>query len=58
MSNNQTEPDNRVAIPIDLPDEELLELFKQAHYRDMTFNAFVEEILKNAIDLWGDKEVK
>jgi hypothetical protein len=43
--------DNRVEIPLDFSDEELLVLFKQAHEADMTFNDFVEhalvEFLKN-----------
>ena len=43
---------NRVEIPLDFSDEELLVLFKQAHEADMTFNDFVEhalvEFLKNA----------
>jgi len=34
--------DTRVSIPIDLPDNELMALFKAAHEADMTFNDFVE----------------
>ncbi len=41
--------DTRVSIPIELPDHELLVLFKMAHERDMKFNDFVEEILKEAL---------
>ena len=41
--------DTRVSIPIDLPEEELMILFKAAHERDMTFNQFVEEVLKSAL---------
>lgn len=41
--------DTRVSIPIDLSEEELLVLFKLAHERDMTFNAFVEEALVEAL---------
>ena len=37
--------DTRIEIPIDLPEAELLELFKLAHSRDMTFNDFVVEIV-------------
>ena len=37
--------DTRIEIPIDLPESELLELFKLAHSRDMTFNDFVVEIV-------------
>lgn len=41
--------DTRVSIPIELPDNELLYLFKMAHERDMKFNDFVEEVLKEAL---------
>lgn len=41
--------DTRVFIPIDLPEDELLELFKMAHARDMTFNDFVVEIVSEKI---------
>lgn len=37
--------DTRIEIPIELPESELLELFKIAHARDITFNDFVVEIL-------------
>jgi hypothetical protein len=37
--------DTRIEIPIDLPESELLELFKLAHSQDMTFNDFVVEIV-------------
>jgi len=42
--------DTRVSIPIDLPEEELMVLFKMAHERDMTFNDFVEEILREQLE--------
>lgn len=42
--------DTRVSIPLDLPEDELMVLFKAAHDRDMTFNAFVEEALKQALE--------
>lgn len=42
--------DTRVSIPVDFTDEELLKYMKLAHERDMTFNQFVEEALRNAID--------
>ncbi len=42
--------DERVQVPIDFTDEELLKYMKLAHERDMTFNAFVEEALRHAID--------
>ena len=44
------EYDTRVRIPIELPDNELLYLFKMAHDRDMKFNDFVEDILKQALE--------
>ena len=42
--------DTRVSIPLDIPDDELLVLFKAAHDRDMTFNQLVEEALRAAMD--------
>lgn len=42
--------DNREQIEIDLPDAELLVLFKLAHERDMTFNNFVEMVLREALE--------
>lgn len=42
--------DTRVSIPVDFSDDELLKYMTMAHERDMTFNQFVEEALKAAID--------
>lgn len=42
--------DTRVLFPIDIPDAELLQYMKMAHERDMTFNQFVEEALRHAIN--------
>ncbi len=41
--------DTRVSVPVDFSDEELLKYMKLAHERDMTFNEFVEEALREAI---------
>lgn len=42
--------DNRVEIPLDFSDEELLVLFKQAHEADLTFNQFVEKALTEYLE--------
>lgn len=42
--------DTRVSVPLDLPDDELLKFMVAAHERDMTFNSFVEEALRTAIE--------
>jgi hypothetical protein len=42
--------DTRVQVPVDFTDEDLLKYMKMAHERDMTFNKFVEEALRFAID--------
>ena len=42
--------DTRVMMPIDFSDAELLQYMKLAHERDMTFNQFVEEALRHAIE--------
>lgn len=43
--------DTRVSIPITLPDNEMLILMTMAHERDMTFNDFIEETLREQLDL-------
>jgi hypothetical protein len=42
--------DTRVSMPIDFTDDELLKYMKLAHERDMTFNQFIEEALRSAIE--------
>ena len=42
--------DTRISIPVDFSDEELLQYMKLAHERDMTFNDFVEEALRHALE--------
>jgi hypothetical protein len=42
--------DTRVSIPLDLPERDLVLLFKAAHERDLTFNQFVEQALKELLD--------
>jgi len=44
---NYEDYDERVSLPLDLPQDTLMQLFKLAHERDITLNALVEEIL------WG-----
>jgi hypothetical protein len=39
-----------VSIPIDLPDELLMFAFKQAHEKNMTFNDFINQALRDFID--------
>jgi hypothetical protein len=43
--------DTRVIMPVDFSDEELLTYMKMAHDRDITFNQFVEEALRDFIKL-------
>ncbi len=42
--------DTRVQVPVDFTDEELLKYMKLAHERDITFNQFVEEALRNVLE--------
>lgn len=42
--------DTRVSVPVEFTDDELLKYMKMAHDRDMTFNQFVEEALRHAIE--------
>jgi len=47
---NGVEYDNRIQVPLTLPDNEMFELMKMAHERDITLNQMVEQVLKVAIE--------
>jgi hypothetical protein len=47
---NEEDYDDRVQVPVDFSDEELLKYMKLAHERDMTFNQLVEQALREAIE--------
>lgn len=47
---NGKEYDTRVSIPLDIPDDELLVLFKLAHEMDITFNQLIERALEQEIN--------
>ena len=42
--------DSREEIEVDFTDEELLEYMKQAHEMDITFNQFVEQVLRKYLE--------
>lgn len=42
--------DTRVSIPVDIPDDVLFTLMKDAHQKDITLNQLFENILTDAID--------
>jgi hypothetical protein len=42
--------DTRVSVPINFPDDVLLTLMKQAHEADITFNQYIENVLKEAVE--------
>jgi hypothetical protein len=42
--------DTRISIPLTLDDAEMLRLMTMAHEHDMTFNSFVEKLLREVID--------
>jgi len=42
--------DTSVSVPIDLPDDLLLFAFKSAHFENMTFNDWMNKMLKEFID--------
>lgn len=42
--------DDRIKVPVEFSDEELLKYMKLAHERDITFNQLIEEALRAAID--------
>lgn len=39
-----------VSIPIDLPEHDLMQLFKMAHEADMTFNDYVNKALREVLE--------
>lgn len=43
--------DTRVTVPLELDDNDLLTLMKMAHERDLTFNEFIEDVLREQLDL-------
>ena len=45
-----TETDGKESIEVDFSDEDLLQYMKLAHERDITFNKFVEQALRTAIE--------
>lgn len=44
------EYDQRVQVPLTLPDDEIFQLMKMAHEHDMSLNQFVEKVLLEVID--------
>jgi hypothetical protein len=42
--------EDTVSVPIDLPDELLMFAFKQAHEKNITFNDFMNQILREFVD--------
>lgn len=46
---NGVDYDTRVSVPLNIPEDELMVLFKLAHERDITFNQLVVEALEEAI---------
>ena len=52
---NELDYDERVQVPIDLPDEELFQLMMMAHKKDITLNKFVEDVLRLALEQHGEK---
>lgn len=48
--------DSRVVVPMDLDDDLVFEMMKQAHQRDITLNQYVEQILQKVIDKHHDSD--
>jgi len=49
--------DNRIQVPIELDNELMMQLFMEAHKRDMTLNQLVEEILRNMIATYAKDNI-
>lgn len=50
---NGLEFDDRVEVPLELTDDEIFQLMKMAHARDMTLNQLVESILTEVVHKEG-----
>lgn len=50
------EYDTRVQVPLDLPDDVLFQMMKLAHERDLTLNEFAEDMLRDFIKDYGQKQ--
>ena len=48
--------DTRVSVPLTLGDDQMFELMKLAHERDVTLNQMVEIVLRNVIDIHQDAD--
>jgi hypothetical protein len=42
--------DTRVIVPIDISDKDALKLMTMAHEADMTFNKYIEHLLRDTLD--------
>lgn len=47
---NEEDYDTRVSIPLEMSENEIFELMKQAHLEDMSLNQYVESILRNYME--------
>lgn len=47
---NGLEFDDRIQVPVEFTDAELLKYMKLAHERDLTFNQFIEQVMREFID--------
>ena len=45
------EYDTGILIPLDLPDHQMLALFKMAHDAKMTFNDYVQQVLRDQLEI-------
>lgn len=50
---NNEEYDTRVKISVDLPEADLFTLMKMAHEKDVTFNSFLESVLRDELNRLG-----
>lgn len=53
---NGEEYDTRVSVPVDLPDDTLFKLMKQAHERDITLNQHMENVLREVIETYESNQ--
>lgn len=50
MSRKEVDEEKFEEVEIDLPDDILLKLFKKSHEKDMTFNEYINVLLRHELE--------
>jgi hypothetical protein len=50
---NYQEYDDRISIPLDMPDDALFQLMKAAHEKDITLNEYLAQVLTEQLSTYA-----